>query len=116
MNELKDLISRYFHGTEGYNCYQAVLKIIQIKNPSLNITEDDINEGRQFGGGRAPEGLCGALFSILKNAKTEKEYNRFKENFSSYFNNEITCRGIKGQKIFSCNDCVLNALRVFLEK
>jgi len=51
----------YFHTLpENLNCAQAVLKGFQ---KEFDITDREIEEYRAWGGGRAQEGVCGALFS-----------------------------------------------------
>ena len=52
---------QYFHVLpEKLNCAQAILKGFQ---QEFNISEQEIEEYRAFGGGRTPSGICGALFS-----------------------------------------------------
>lgn len=50
----------YFHGKEGYNCVQAVLKAFQ---PESGMSDSVINSAKVAGGGRAPDGVCGALYA-----------------------------------------------------
>lgn len=52
--------SDYFHGTEGYNCAQAVLKAFQ---PESGMSETTIQRAQMAGGGRAQGGVCGALYA-----------------------------------------------------
>lgn len=50
----------YFHGKEGYNCAQAVLKAFQ---PESGMSEETIQSAKVAGGGRALGGTCGALYA-----------------------------------------------------
>lgn len=52
--------SDYFHGKEGYNCAQAVLKAFQAES---GMSERVIRSAVVAGGGRAKEGTCGALYA-----------------------------------------------------
>jgi len=51
----------YFHSLpENLNCAQAILKGFQ---KEFDITDQEIEEYRAWGGGRAEGGMCGALFA-----------------------------------------------------
>lgn len=52
--------SDYFHGEDGYNCAQAVLKAFQ---PESGMSELVIRSATVAGGGRANGGTCGALYA-----------------------------------------------------
>ena len=54
----------YFHiPPESLNCAQAILKGFQ---QEFGITDQEIEEFRNNGGGRAEGGICGALFAAEK--------------------------------------------------
>ncbi len=91
----------YFHvRPDNLNCAQAVLKGFQ---KEFNISDQEIEEYRAWGGGRAQEGICGALFSsehILIQAG--------KPGITEEFNAMVGathCQQIKRIK-FPCIDCV----------
>ena len=91
----------YFHKQpENLNCAQAILKGFQ---KEFDITDNEIEEYRAWGGGRAQDGICGALFSaerLLRQAG--------KPGISEEFNKMaggIHCLSIKKTK-FPCIDCV----------
>jgi len=51
----------YFHSLpENLNCAQAILKGFK---KEFDITDQEIEEYRAWGGGRAEGGMCGALFA-----------------------------------------------------
>lgn len=52
--------AKYFHGEEGYNCAQAVLKAYQSNSGMSELT---IRSATVAGGGRAKDGVCGALYA-----------------------------------------------------
>jgi len=93
--------SLHFHvQPENLNCAQAILKGFQ---KEFAVTDQEIEEYRAWGGGRAQDGICGALFSaerLLAQAG--------KPSITEEFNaraGDIRCREIKAIK-FSCIDCV----------
>lgn len=91
-----------FHGTEKFNCAQAILKTFQHE---AGILESAIREAKDHGGGRAPHGLCGALHSGLSLLQEEKIRNYASEEFTRLAGS-TKCREIRQQKKLSCKDCV----------
>lgn len=108
--EIKNRVDRYFQGEEKYNCAQAVLKIMEERYPEA---VKRIPEFKAFGGGRAPEGLCGALFSALELAD-ESTHTELRECFKEVAGAE-SCRDIRSMKKLSCRDCVEKASRLLHE-
>jgi hypothetical protein len=91
----------YFHVLpEKLNCAQAVLKGFQ---KEFNITDQEIEEYRAWGGGRAKDGVCGALFAAerlllqVDKPSIENEFIAVAGDFR--------CVDIKKGK-FPCLDCV----------
>jgi len=86
------------------NCAQSVIAAFKDK---FDLKDEEIEEFKHFGGGKAPEGLCGAFYAskyILKQFHIEKEIE-----FEKYFvklSGSNKCREIRQRKIFSCLDCV----------
>lgn len=91
----------YFHTLpDNLNCAQAVLKGFQ---KEFYITDQEIEEYRAWGGGRAKDGICGALFSA--NVLLRKIG---KPGITDEFNaivGKVHCNDIKNAK-FPCIDCV----------
>jgi len=92
---------QYFHTLpDNLNCAQAILKGFQ---KEFNITDQEIEEYRAWGGGRAKDGICGALFSA------EGLLRRIgKPGITEEFNalaGDISCLDIKKAK-FPCKYCV----------
>ncbi len=100
--------SDHYHGSEGLNCAQAVLRHHQSE---LGISDELIMENMMNGGGRAPEGNCGAIHAVmmvLDDEEAKKEaLDKFKEKatFSD-------CRSIRGNRTLSCPSCVNAASEV----
>ena len=93
------LAAHFFHGKEGYNCAQAVLKAYQ---PESGMSELTIRSATVAGGGRAPKGVCGALYaaqiilgeaeaSALVSQKFEQKTGSIK--CSDIKQSECGCRG-----------------------
>ena len=66
--------------------------------------EDLVSELAACGGGRAPEGLCGALYAVLRMAPAG-EHGRIRKAFAAKAGAE-TCREIKTGSGFPCEQCV----------
>lgn len=105
----------YFLGLEGknLNCYQSVVYTFK---DVFNLVEEDIEEGLRFSGGRAPEGICGAIYAVKKlyEKKGNKDFDEFKNRFIEQ-NGSIICYEIRKKKKISCAECVEIATE-YLEK
>lgn len=66
--------------------------------------EDLVSELAACGGGRAPEGLCGALYAVLRMAPAG-EHGRIRKAFAAKAGAE-TCREIRSGSAFPCEKCV----------
>lgn len=97
---------------ERLNCAQSILRAFQ---EEYGLTEDAIGQARAFGGGRADEGLCGALYAALLLAKTEEEKLRLREEFRRTAG-ALTCHDIKRQTGYPCRDCVTLAAELLHKK
>lgn len=102
---------RFFHGEEGYNCAQAVAAAFS------HIFNDDksfIEKLQSSGGGRAKDGLCGALFAAEVIAADKDKiaviHQRFLDEVGA-----VTCREIKREKHVPCIICVETAARLLDE-
>jgi hypothetical protein len=87
----------YFHGEEKYNCAQAVLA-------AYDAEHEKLADAKAFGGGRAPEGLCGAFHSakeLLGAEKFEEMLHEFKEAAGG-----LNCQEIRPLGKLSCRECV----------
>lgn len=91
----------YFHTTtENLNCAQVVLKGFQ---KELKIDDQEIEEYRAWGGGRAEGGMCGALYAaerLLQQSGKESVIEEFKFHAGG-----TLCSEIK-EKNFTCAEYV----------
>ena len=87
------------------NCSQSVAAV---------CGRDELVDGLAgFGGGRAPEGLCGALYAalaIVPEAKRDELNRRFAEAVGN-----VACRDIKAVNKTPCLDCVATAIALARE-
>jgi hypothetical protein len=91
----------YYHGKEGYNCAQAVLKAFQ---DSHKIAESEIADYKSAGGGRSVGGLCGALFAA-KRIVGEEAFDEISKNFECQAGS-LKCTEIRKAGLLSCKGCV----------
>jgi len=92
----------YFHRQpDNFNCAQSILKGFQRE---FRISDETVEKFRAFGGGRAEDGLCGALYAAnyLMEKIGKKSVN---ESFIRKVNHE-KCKEIKAHKYCSCEECV----------
>jgi len=91
----------YFHSLpENLNCAQAILKGFQ---KEFDITDQEIEEYRAWGGGRAERGMCGALFAaerLLRQIGKESVVEEFNKKAGG-----VLCSDIK-EKQFTCAEYV----------
>lgn len=79
-----------------HNCAQAV---------AAGAGREDLVESFAVcGGGKAPGGLCGALYAVLALAP-ESEHEMIKTAFAEKAG-ALTCREIKTGTLFPCVECV----------
>jgi len=95
-------------GEKRQNCAQSVLSAFK---QEMNIGEELINLAKAYGGGRAPDGICGAYWAakliIEKYCCPEKA-----KEFEEFFNNQadsLLCKEIRKNKKLSCLGCVEKA-------
>lgn len=100
-------------GCQRMNCAQAVISAFK---EDFDIDEALVDVFKNYGGGRAPEGLCGAYYAV-KYILSKKEPARLEElekHFLEYAG-ALECSNIKGLKKLSCVGCVEKSSE-FLEK
>lgn len=88
---------------ERLNCAQAVLHAWREVTGDHSIALADL---KPFGGGRAPEGLCGALHAACTVAPTKA--GPLKERFASRMGS-LYCKELRAAKIHPCDACVAEA-------
>ncbi|QSH41022.1 C-GCAxxG-C-C family (seleno)protein [Lentisphaerota bacterium ZTH] len=100
MNKKK--ASDFFHNEDNLNCAQAVLKFFE---DNEIVSDELIAQNKAFGGGRAPEGTCGALYGAMQLLQSAEHNQKAKEFFIKYAGS-FECRAIKEAGKISCAKCV----------
>lgn len=99
-------VKRYFRGIEGFNCAQAVVKI----HDHEDSLEHVIQQLNTKSGGRAPEGMCGALYGALY--LTDKKHHQTIKNEFVKLNGSEKCKELKQIHHTPCSQCVESACRL----
>ncbi|MBU0650657.1 C-GCAxxG-C-C family protein [bacterium] len=84
---------------ERLNCAQSIIEAFKEK---FDIKDDLIEEFNAYGGGKAPDGLCGAFFAALH--LLEKRHPEMVNDFENFFLEYAgykTCKDLKINKV-SC--------------
>jgi hypothetical protein len=100
---------RYYRGIEGYNCAQAILKVFQHR---LDISENQVKDYADYGGGRAEDGICGALYAIKQLANDDKLIQKIIEQFKEEVGT-VYCDEILELGRLSCTGCICTASQIF---
>ena len=92
-----------------FNCAQAVVYGYQAITGDQKLSVTDF---KSFGGGRAPEGLCGALYAAT--CIVPAAVGRLKEEFAQR-TGSATCKELKGSLRQPCTVCVSIAAELLQE-
>ena len=88
---------------ERLNCAQSVLYAWREVSSDTSIALADL---KPFGGGRAPDGLCGALHAACIVAPDHAE--ALKQNFTARLGS-LYCKELRAAKVHPCETCVTQA-------
>lgn len=97
--------SAFFRGEEGYNCAQAVLAAYA---EHAAVDQTCMERFARFGGGRAPNGECGALFAAKALLRDPSAQERIEGAFT-LATGATQCRAIRKLRRASCAECVQTA-------
>ncbi|HQP48538.1 MAG TPA: C-GCAxxG-C-C family protein [Spirochaetota bacterium] len=100
-----------FHGTEMYNCAQAVLKAFQ---DTYEVPPEQVVDSSRLGGGRAEQGMCGALYAAESLVADPVKRAVLRERFRNAAG-AVECRAIRAVRKLSCRECVEKAAELILE-
>ena len=96
-------LSVFRKGPERLNCAQSVLYAWREVSGDISIPLADV---KPFGGGRAPDGLCGALHTACLVASDQAE--ALKQNFAARLGS-LYCKDLRAAKVHPCETCVTQA-------
>ena len=96
----KNALSVFRKDPERLNCAQSVLYAWREVSGDTSIPLDEV---KLFGGGRAPNGLCGALHTACMVApdRAEALKTAFAERLGSLY-----CKELRTAKVHPCETCV----------
>ncbi len=97
-----DLAAQLYRGTEQYNCTQAVLKAFQNEGA---VSDEVIAAAANLGGGKADQGICGALYAALTLVGDGPDAERIKAEFAQK-TGSIRCQDIRKSETLTCRDYV----------
>lgn len=100
-----------FHGTEMYNCAQSVLKAFQ---DTYKVPPEQVVDSSRLGGGRAEQGMCGALYAAESLVADPVKKAVLRERFRNAAG-AVECRAIRSLRKLSCRECVEKAAELILE-
>ncbi|MGA7826481.1 MAG: C-GCAxxG-C-C family (seleno)protein [Geobacteraceae bacterium] len=96
---------------ERLNCAQSIFNAFYERK---GLPRDAVTEARKFGGGRAENGTCGALYAALSLLDDPAKKESLRQSFLEVAGSE-QCREIRAKSLISCLQCVEIAAR-FLER
>ncbi len=101
-NKTLKAVDTFHHPEYRHNCAQA---IVNKWHSHFNVPPTVIADMKACGGGRAPEGLCGALYGGLHLLQSEEEKEKLIDGFCKAAG-QTNCRALKAEKRTSCEQCV----------
>ncbi len=94
--------SVFYHGAEKYNCAQAVLRAFM---EGFYIPQETIDHYKKAGGGRAEDGICGALYAVREILKNNDKFKAAEKIFTDSAGS-AKCKEIRSLKLLDCPGCV----------
>jgi hypothetical protein len=96
-------LSVFRQDPERLNCAQSVLHAWREVTGDTSLA---LAELKPFGGGRAPDGLCGALYAACVVAPERAD--ALKQNFATQLGS-MNCKELRAAKVHPCETCVAQA-------
>jgi hypothetical protein len=112
----KEKARKHFLGLDGHrrlNCAQAVIKAY---HDVFGLQEDEVDGFAGFGGGRAPEGNCGAYQAAhyLLSKKHPDVIDKLAKEFIAAAGS-LKCKEVRSLRRLSCLGCVEKAVDLLKE-
>jgi hypothetical protein len=92
----------FHHPQHRHNCAQA---IANKWHSYLGLPPSIVDDMKAFGGGRSPEGMCGALYAGLELLPLADSKKQMLDEFKN-ITGQTKCRDLKCDKKVSCQQCV----------
>jgi hypothetical protein len=87
---------------QGKNCSQSIYCGFQ---ETLQLSDTDVETAKKYGGGRAEDGLCGAVYAVMQLSRDQKTVESVKGVFERVAGS-VYCRDIRKNKKLGCDGCV----------
>ena len=100
---MRNAANNYYKGRKG-NCAQSVAAAWN-ERTGQNV---EVGSYKEFGHGKAPEGMCGALYAACDIAG-EPHAEKIRGQFVLSSGGNTVCRDIRRNGILSCAECVMRA-------
>lgn len=100
-NNLK-AVETFHHPEYRHNCAQA---IVNKWHSQFGLPQSVIDDMIAFGGGRSPEGLCGALYAAVELLPMADDKKQIIDEFRN-ITGQTKCRALKCDKKVTCEQCV----------
>lgn len=99
------------NGEKRLNCAQSVINGFRAE---FSVPEKTVQEFAAFGGGRAPEGVCGAFYAAKTMLEKSGDVAGAKELQTIFEQSagSLVCREIRANRRLSCRGCVETCARV----
>ncbi len=110
---MKELAKAYYLGKKGprrLNCAQSIAETFREKFP---FDEETMELLSSCGGGKAPEGYCGAFYATKR--ILDRHFSQVAEEKMELlrsFAGSLKCREIKSLKKKSCLECIEKSVEV----
>jgi hypothetical protein len=101
---LKKTAVEYYRSGRG-NCAKSVAYGWNAVHPEKSADPERFSS---FGGGKAPEGLCGALYA----ARDISGNDAVNDMFAAKTGGRILCRDIRMNRVMPCHECVALAAEI----
>ena len=106
----KEKAKAHFLGQQGHkklNCGQTIVHAFKDK---FSLSNDLIAQFEGYGGGKAPEGHCGAFYAakVILEKHDSKKLKDFEKTLITHANS-TKCKEIRSSRKLTCMDCVEKA-------
>jgi hypothetical protein len=95
---------------ERLNCAQSVLHAWRVVTGDTSLA---LAKLKPFGGGRAPDGLCGALYAAC--LIVPERTDALKQHFAARLDS-VYCKELRTAKVHPCETCVAQATELLLNE
>ncbi len=106
----KTRAKNHFLGKNGHTKLNCAQSVIEAYRDLFNVSAEAVNVFAGWGGGKAPEGKCGAYYAACQLALKNNplKLNQLEQDFIKAAGS-LKCKEIRNQRKLSCLGCVEKA-------